>query len=119
MARHIRTGDTVIVNAGSDKGTTGEVMRIDTKNDRVYIKGVNLRTKHMKPTRINPQGGVITKEAPIHISNVNPVVDGKPTRVRFETGKDGSKARVAVRTGKPIPVMARRSGGETGKAESV
>jgi len=119
MARHIRTGDTVIVNAGSHKGTTGEVMRIDTKNDRVFIKGVNLRTKHMKPTRINPQGGVITKEGPIHISNVCPVADGKPTRVRFEVGKDGKKTRVAVRTGKPIPVMARRSGGETGKSETV
>jgi large subunit ribosomal protein L24 len=119
MARHIRTGDTVIINSGALKGATGEVMRIDTKRDRVYIKGVNLRTKHMKPTRINPQGGVITREAPVHISNVNPVAEGKPTRVRFETDGQGKKTRVAVRTGKPLPVLARRKGGETGKSDTV
>ena len=119
MARHVRTGDTVIVTAGDHKGQTGEIMRIDIDKDRVFIKGVNLRTKHMKPTRTNPQGGVITKEGPIHLSNVSPVADGKPTRVRFDTADDGSKTRVAVRNGKPLPVMARRKGGETGKADTL
>jgi len=119
MARHIRTGDSVIITAGDHKGRTGEVMHIDTKHDRVYVKGVNLKTKHMKPTRVNPQGGVITKEGPIHLSNVSPVADGKPTRVRFDSSGDGKKTRVAVRTGKPLPVMVRRSGGETGKAETI
>jgi large subunit ribosomal protein L24 len=118
MARHVRTGDTVIVTAGDHKGQTGEIMRIDTKKDRVYIKGVNLRTRHMKPTRVNPQGGKVTKEGPIHISNVSPVADGKPTRVRFQV-KDGTKTRVAARTGKPLPVMARRKAGETGKADTL
>lgn len=118
MARHVRTGDTVMVTAGDHKGETGEIMRVDTKKDRVYIKGVNLRTRHMKPTRVNPQGGKITKEGPIHLSNVSPVADGKPTRVRFET-EGGVKTRVAVKTGKPLPVMVRRKGGETGKADSV
>ena len=59
-------------------------------------------TRNVKPSRNAPQGGVITREAPIHISKVNPVVDGKPTRVRFVTGKDGSKSRVAVRGGKVL-----------------
>lgn len=118
MARHVRTGDTVIVTAGDHKGQTGEIMRVDTKRDRVFIKGVNLRTKHMKPTRVNPQGGVVTKEGPIHISNVSPVADGKPTRVRFDV-KDGTKTRVAARTGKPLPVMTRRREGEAGKADTV
>ncbi len=102
MARHVRKGDTVIVTSGSLKGTTGEILRVITDKDQVIIKGVNLRTKHMRPTRLNPQGGVITKEAPIHISNVSPVVDGKATRVRFEAKPDGSKVRVAVRGGKVL-----------------
>ena len=66
MARHVRTGDNVIVNSGSHKGKVGTIMRILTKEDRVIVKGINLRTKHMKPTRINPQGGIIPKEAPLH-----------------------------------------------------
>ncbi|USN98975.1 MAG: 50S ribosomal protein L24 [Phycisphaeraceae bacterium] len=119
MPRHVRTGDTVIINSGDQRGKTGEVIRVDTARDRVYVKGVNLRTKHMRPTRINPQGGVITKEAPIHISNVSPVADGKPTRVRFEAAADGGKKRIAVRTGKALPVVVRRSGGERGKADTV
>tara|TARA_E500000318_G_scaffold103223_1_gene108090 strand:+ start:139 stop:495 length:357 start_codon:yes stop_codon:yes gene_type:complete len=118
MARHVRTGDTVIVTAGDHKGQSGEIMRVDTKRDRVFVKGINLRTKHMKPTRVNPQGGVITKEGPIHISNVSPVADGKPTRVRFDV-KDGAKTRVAARTGKPLPVLVRRKGGDTGKADTI
>lgn len=102
MASHVRKGDSVMVNAGQHKGQVGEVIRVDRKNDQVYVKGVNLRTRNLKPTRINPQGGVITREAPVHISNVNPVVDGKPTRVRFEAKPDGSKVRVAVRGGKVL-----------------
>lgn len=105
MASHIRSGDEVMITAGSGKGRTGEVMRIDPKTERVWIKGLNLRTRHLRPTRENPQGGVIRKEAPIHISNVSPVVDGKPTRVRFETRDDGSKVRVAVRTGKVLGTL--------------
>ncbi|MDX9911158.1 MAG: 50S ribosomal protein L24 [Phycisphaerales bacterium] len=102
MASHVRTGDTVMINAGQHKGEVGEVIRIDRKNDRVFVKGINLRTRNMRPSRLNPQGGVVTREAGIHISNVNPVVDGKPTRVRFEVKADGSKVRVAARGGKVL-----------------
>jgi len=109
MPRHVRKGDTVMVTTGAQKGKTGEVMRVITKSNKVLIKGVNLRTKHIKPTQKSPQGGIITREAPVHISNVNPVVDGKPTRVRFDTRDDGSKVRVAVRGGKVIgPVRGPR-----------
>src|SRR5688500_11999040 len=99
MAKHVRKGDTVVITAGSHKGTVGEIMRVIPDKNQVIIKGVNLRTKHLKPTRISPQGGIITKEAPIHMSNVSPSVDGKPTRVRFQTLQDGSKVRVAAKGG--------------------
>lgn len=105
MPRHVRKGDTVIVTSGSHRGKVGEIMRVLTKSDQVIIKGINLRTKHLKPTRVNPQGGIITKEAPIHISNVSPAVDGRATRVRFQTRDDGSKVRVAARTGKVLGVV--------------
>jgi large subunit ribosomal protein L24 len=102
MARHVRKGDTVVITAGSHRGKVGEIMRVIPDKDQVIIKGINLRTKHLKPTRISPQGGIITKEAPIHISNVSPAVDGKPTRVRFQVRDDGSKVRVAARGGKVL-----------------
>jgi|ERR1043165_3436201 large subunit ribosomal protein L24 len=107
MARHVRKGDTVVITSGDERGKIGEVMRVIPDQDRVIIKGLNMRTKHLRPTKINPQGGVITKEAPIHISNVSPAVEGKATRVRFPTQKDGSKVRVAVKGGKVLgPVRA-------------
>src|SRR3954470_10292269 len=102
MARHVIKGDTVIITTGSHKGSVGEVHRVIPDKQRVVVKGINMRTKHLKPTRINPQGGIITKEAPIHISNVSPSVDGKPTRVRFQVRDDGSKVRVAVKGGKVL-----------------
>ena len=97
MPAHVRKGDQVIVTAGDHKGKTGEVTRVFPDEQRVIVRGVNLRTKHVKPNRASPQGTIITKEAPIHMSNVSPVVDGRATRVRFETRDDGSKVRVAVR----------------------
>ena len=105
MPKHVRTGDQVIVTQGSDKGKTGEVIRVYPKEDRVIVRGIAMRTKHLKPTQKNPQGGIYTKESAIHISNVSPVVDGKPTRVRFETKDDGSKIRVAARGGKELGVV--------------
>ena len=111
MARHVRKGDTVIVRSGDHKGAVGEIIRVITKSDSVIIKGVNLRTKHLRPTRINPQGGIVTREASIHISNVSPVVDGKPSRVRFVNKPDGSKVRVAVRGGGCTAGHARRCPG--------
>lgn len=105
MARHIRKGDNVIVTAGNDRGATGEVLRVLTKADRVVVQGVNMRAKHLKPTQANPQGGIVRREMPIHISNVRPVVDGKPTRVRWEHRDDGSKVRVAVRGGRELHTL--------------
>ncbi|MBX3316849.1 MAG: 50S ribosomal protein L24 [Phycisphaeraceae bacterium] len=102
MPAHVRKGDTVVVRSGSHKGQVGEVIRVDPDSKTVVIKGVNLVTRHMRPTRTNPNGGVVTREAPLDWSKVNPVVDGKPTRVRFQTKDDGSKVRVAARGGKVL-----------------
>lgn len=116
MPRHVRKGDLVIVTAGNDRGTTGEVLSVAADGDRVVVKGVNLRTKHLKATQQRPQASSIRREFPIHISNVSPVVDGKASRVRFPTKSDGTKVRVAVRGGKELHVLhrppsARRRGG--------
>jgi len=105
MASHVRKGDQVMITAGDHKGTVGEISRVIPKKDQVIVKGVNLRTKHVRPSRLNPQGSIITKEAPIHISNVSPVVDGKPSRVRFEVGSDGSKKRIAVKGGAELSTI--------------
>jgi large subunit ribosomal protein L24 len=81
------------------------VLRVLPGATRVVVQGVNVRTKHLRPTQANPQGGIVHREMPIHISNVSPVVDGKPTRVRFETKPDGSKVRVAARGGKTLHTL--------------
>lgn len=96
MPVHVRTGDTVMVTAGNDKGAVGEILTVLTKKDRVVVKGVNIRTRNIKPTQQNPNGGTIKKEMSIHMSNVSPLIDGKPARVRFETQKDGTKVRIGV-----------------------
>ena len=108
MARHIKTGDTVIIIAGADKGKTGRVLRVLNDKDRVVVEGVNRVWKHVRPSQRNPQGGRIQKDAPIHLSNVMPVdpATGKGTRVRF-ADRDGSKRRIAVRGGTDLgPVRA-------------
>lgn len=119
MPRHIRKGDTVMVTAGDHKGRTGVITRVITKTDRVVVQGVNVRTRHMKPTRLNPNGGIISREAAIHISNVSPVVDGKPSRVRFQMKGDGSKVRVAARGGTELGVIHSPRGGKSGSAKSA
>ncbi len=105
MPAHVRKGDTVMVTSGSYKGQVGEIIRVNPKHSEVIVKGINLKTKHMKPSRTNPQGSVTTKEAPLHISKVSPVVDGKPVRVGFRTEKDGSKVRVARHAGKEVGTL--------------
>lgn len=106
MARHIRSGDEVKIIAGKDKGKFGKVMRVLTTEDRVIVEGVNIRRKHVKPTQSNPQGGIVSVAMPIHISNVAPVdKNKKPTRVRFQTNKDGEKVRVAATTGETLSVL--------------
>ena len=97
MPVHVRTGDTVLVTAGNDKGAVGEILTVLTKKDRVVVKGVNIRTRNIKPTQQNPNGGTIKKEMSIHMSNVSPLINGKPARVRFETQKDGTKVRIGVK----------------------
>jgi len=102
-AAKIRKGDTVVVLSGKDKGRTGEVTKSMPKIGKVIVSGVNVATRHRKPTQANPQGGLERIEAPLHASKVA-IADpksGKPTRVRFET-KDGKKVRVAVKSGETI-----------------
>lgn len=102
MARHVRKGDTVVVLTGRDRGRTGKILRVLVNEDRVLVQGINVHKKHLRRTQQNQQGGIIEKEMPIHISNVAPVADGKPTRVRFEKRQDGSKVRLAVRGGEQL-----------------
>lgn len=97
----IKKDDLVVVIAGKDKDKQGKVISIDTKNSTVLVQGCNMVTKHSKPAAGSPQGGIVSKEAAMDISNVMLVVDGKATRVGFET-KDGKKVRVAKTTGKVI-----------------
>lgn len=99
----VKREDTVVVIAGKDKGKTGKVVKVFPKTNKVIVEGVNVVTKHQKPSAINPQGGIVNKEASIHISNVMPLdpETGKGTRVRFEM-KDGKKVRIAVKSGKEI-----------------
>lgn len=99
----IKKGDTVVVLSGKDKGKTGEVTQSMPKDGKLIVAGVNIITRHKKPSQTDPQGGLERKEAPMHASKVA-LADpksGKPTRVRFET-KDGKKVRVAVKSGETI-----------------
>ncbi|MFS0737383.1 50S ribosomal protein L24 [Sphingomonas sp. 1P06PA] len=102
-AMKIKKGDTVVVLSGKDKGKTGEVTRAIPKDGKVVVKGVNVATRHRKPSQVNPQGGLERIEAPLHVSKVAMAdpKDGRATRVRFET-KDGKKVRVAVKSGETI-----------------
>ncbi|HEX8556170.1 MAG TPA: 50S ribosomal protein L24 [Sphingomonas sp.] len=101
-AARIKKGDQVIVLSGKDKGRTGTVTQSMPKLDKVVVGGLNIATRHRKPTQAEPQGGLVKIEAPLHVSKVAHVTaDGKPTRVRFET-QDGKKVRVAVKTGDKI-----------------
>ena len=101
-ALKIKKGDRVIVLSGKDKGKTGEVTRSLPKESKVVVSGVNVATRHKKPSQAEPQGGLERREAPMHVSKVAHVTgDGKPTRVRFET-QDGKKVRVAVKSGETI-----------------
>lgn len=97
----IKKGDTVRVIAGKDKDKEGKVLSIDRKNGRVIVEGINIITKHTKPSAQNQQGGIINQEGSIDISNVMVVVNGKVTRIGF-TEKDGKKVRVAKATGEVI-----------------
>ena len=102
MAAKIKKGDRVVLLAGRDKGRQGEVIRVWPKEERLLVQGLNLVKRHTKPTQADPQGGIKTKEAPLHVSNVAFVdSNGKPTRVGFKV-EDGKKVRIAKTTGEAI-----------------
>ena len=100
-AMKIKKGDTVKVIAGKDKDKEGKVISVDVKKGKLVVEGVNMITKHAKPSQANPNGGIVQKEAAIDASNVMLVHNGKATRVGFEM-KDGKKVRVAKATGAVI-----------------
>jgi large subunit ribosomal protein L24 len=100
----IKKGDHVIVIAGRDKGKHGEVVEMLPKEQRALVRGVNVVRRHQKQTA-SQEGGIISKEAPIHISNlaIEDPKDGKPSRVGFKLLDDGKKVRFAKRSGEVIP----------------
>lgn len=102
--QRVKKDDTVVVVAGKDKGSRGRVLQVIPGADRVVVEGVNVVTKHIKPSQQNPQGGRVKREAPIHMSNVmlaDPKT-GEPTRVRINELADGRRVRVAVKSGEQI-----------------
>ncbi len=102
MAAKIRKGDKVVVLTGRDKGRTGEVFEVRPAEGRALVRGINMVKRHQKQTQ-NQEGGIISKESPIHLSNIAVVgSDGKPTRVGFKIQADGKKVRIAKRTGAEI-----------------
>jgi large subunit ribosomal protein L24 len=99
----IKKGDSVVILSGKDKGLTGTVKQVLPKDGKVVVEGINLISRHRKPSQGNPQGGIDRLEAPMALSKVAVAdpKDGRPTRVRFEE-KDGKKVRVAVKSGETI-----------------
>ena len=100
---HVKKGDKVMVISGKEKGKTGTIIAAFPKKDRVLVEGVELVKKHMKPNQANPQGGIVSQEASIHVSNVM-LIDpksGEPTRVSYKV-EDGKKVRVAKKSGETI-----------------
>ncbi|HMA74813.1 MAG TPA: 50S ribosomal protein L24 [Xanthobacteraceae bacterium] len=103
MAAKIRKGDKVVVLAGRDKGRTGEVIEVNPTAGRALVRGINLAKRHQRQTA-QQQGGIISKELPVHLSNIaiaDPK-DGKPTRIGFKVNGDGRKVRIAKRSGAEI-----------------
>jgi large subunit ribosomal protein L24 len=103
MAAKIRKGDKVVVLTGRDKGRTGEVIEVRPAEERALVRGVNIVKRHQRQTG-SQDGGIISKEAPLHLSNIAVAdpKDGKPTRTGFKIGNDGRKVRVAKRSGVEI-----------------
>jgi large subunit ribosomal protein L24 len=103
MAAKIRKGDKVIVLTGRDKGKSGEVIEVRPSESRALVRGVNMVRKHQRQTAAQ-QGGIVSKEAPVHLSNLAMAdpKDGKPTRIGFKILKDGRKVRIARRSGEAI-----------------
>lgn len=104
MAAKIKKGDYVIVIAGKDKGKKGEVTKVFPSESRIVVQGVGMVKRHIRPSQMDPEGGIKQFEAPIHVSNVSHLdpKDGVPTRVGFKTLKDGKKVRVARKSGEVL-----------------
>ncbi|AZV61797.1 50S ribosomal protein L24 [Peribacillus castrilensis] len=100
---HVKKGDKVVVISGKDKGKQGTILSAYPKQNRVLVEGINIVKKHSKPSQLNPQGGIISKEAAIHVSNVMPLdpKSGKPTRVGYKI-ENGKKVRVAKISGESL-----------------
>lgn len=101
---HVKKDDTVFVISGKDKGKKGRVIVAYPRENRVLVEGINMVKRHTKPSQQNPQGGIIEKEAPIHVSNVM-LADpksGLPTRIGYKTLDNGNKVRIAKRSGEVI-----------------
>jgi large subunit ribosomal protein L24 len=102
MAAKIRKGDKVIVLTGRDKGRTGEVFEVRPAENKALVRGINMVKRHQKQTQAQ-EGGIISKEQPVHLSNVAYVgKDGKPTRIGFKIHADGKKVRIAKSSGAEI-----------------
>ncbi len=97
----IKSGDTVTVIAGEHKGSEGKVLRILKDSDRVVVEGVNMVSRHTKPSAASPQGGIVKKEAPLHVSNVALIEDGKAVRVGYRVEGD-KKVRFSKKSDKAI-----------------
>lgn len=104
MKLHIKKGDMVQVIAGDNKGKQGKVLEVLTAKSRAIVEGVNMVKKHTKPNATHPQGGIVEQEAPIHISNMQPLdpKTGVPTRVTRKLGENGKLVRVAQKSGEEI-----------------
>ncbi len=101
---HIKKGDMVYVNAGDNRGQQGKVLSVDAAKQRAVVEGVNICKKATKPNAKNPQGGLLEQEAPIHISNLQPIdpKSGKPTRIGRKAGDNGKLVRYAKKSGEEI-----------------
>ena len=98
----IKKGDTIQVISGNEAGKSGRVIKVFRSKDRIVVEGLNMVKKHARPTQENPQGGIMEKEATIHISNVMLVAGGKPTRIGYKILEDGKKVKYAKKTGEVI-----------------
>lgn len=98
----VRKNDMVKVISGNYKGKTGRVLKVYLDTDRVIVEGVNFIKRHTRPSQNNQQGGIVEKEAPIHVSNIVLLFNNKPTKVGYKTLKDGKKVRYSKETGEVI-----------------